>query len=88
MSDDQDGCERVNVSSDTGPPGQYRQRVVKWLCVYVCVCVCVVYETSGVHPSVCLSVPSCGGFAADRRANDRRRMLISSGAAALRSVTI
>ena len=34
MSDDQDGCEWVNVSSGTGLPGQ---KAVKRLCVCVCV---------------------------------------------------
>ena len=34
MSDDQDGCEWVNVSSGTGLPGQ---KAVKQLCVCVCV---------------------------------------------------
>ena len=33
MSDDQDGCEWVNVSSGTGLPG-------KWLCVRVRACMC------------------------------------------------
>ena len=32
MSDDQDGCEWVNVSSGTGLPGQ---KAVKQLCVCV-----------------------------------------------------
>jgi len=36
-SDDQDGCEWVNVSSGTGPG----QKAVKRLCVCVRVCVCV-----------------------------------------------
>jgi len=34
MSDDQDGCEWVNVSSGTG----LGQKAVKRLCVCVCVC--------------------------------------------------
>jgi len=42
MSDEQDGCEWVNISSSTGLS-------VKWLCVRACVCVCVCadWETSG-----------------------------------------
>jgi len=39
MSDDQDGCEWVNVSSGTGLPGSPGQKAVKRLCVCV-VCVC------------------------------------------------
>ena len=39
MSDDQDGCEWVSVSSGTGLPGLSRTEVVKRLCVCVCVCV-------------------------------------------------
>jgi len=38
MSDDQDGCERVNVSSGTGIPGLSR---TKGRQTVVCVCVCV-----------------------------------------------
>ena len=39
MSDDQDGCEWVNVSSGTIlPPGRPGQRAIKWLCECVCVC--------------------------------------------------
>ena len=34
MSDDQDGCEWVNVSSGTSLPGQ---KAIKRLCVCVCV---------------------------------------------------
>jgi len=34
MSDDQDGCEWVNVSSGTSP-GSLGQRAVKRLCMYV-----------------------------------------------------
>ena len=34
MSDDQDGCELVNVSSGTGLPGSPGQKAVK---VYFCV---------------------------------------------------
>jgi len=34
MSDDQDGCEWVSVSSCTGLPGSPKQRVVKRLCVH------------------------------------------------------
>ena len=45
MSDDQDRCEWVSVSSGTGLPGlsrtNGRQTVV---CVYVCVCVCISLE--------------------------------------------
>jgi len=37
MSDDQDGCEWVNVSSGTGLPGSPGQKAVKRL--FVCVCV-------------------------------------------------
>ena len=37
MSDDQDGCEWVNVFSGTG-----LQKAVKRLCVCVCVCVTMV----------------------------------------------
>ena len=36
MSDDQDGCEWVNVSSGTGPPGSPGSKAVKRLCVCVC----------------------------------------------------
>ena len=42
MSDDQVGCEWVNVSSGTGLPGLSQTTAVKRLCVCVCVCVCVV----------------------------------------------
>ena len=37
MSDDQDGCEWVNVSSGTGHPGSPGQKAVKrlYVCVYV-----------------------------------------------------
>jgi len=50
MSDDQDGCEWVNVSSGTGLPDQrplngYVYACVRAcvrVCVHVCVCVCVV----------------------------------------------
>jgi len=35
MSDDQDGCEWVNVSSGTGLPGSPGQKAVKRLCVCV-----------------------------------------------------
>ena len=31
--DEQDGCERMDVSSGTGSPGRPRQRAVKRLCV-------------------------------------------------------
>jgi len=41
MSDDQDGCEWVNVSS--GSPGQ---KAVKWLCVCMCAYLGVVYQVS------------------------------------------
>jgi len=50
MSDDQDGCEWVNVSSGTGLPGLSRTkgrcvcvcvRACVRVCVFVCVCVCV-----------------------------------------------
>jgi len=42
MSDDQIGCEWVNVSSGTGLPGLSRTKAVKRLCVcVVCVCVCL-----------------------------------------------
>ena len=33
MSDDQDGCEWVSVSSGTGLPGLSRTKAVKRLCV-------------------------------------------------------
>jgi len=36
MSDDQDGCEWVNVSSGTGLTGSPGQKAVKQLCVCVC----------------------------------------------------
>jgi len=42
MSDDQDGCEWVNVSSGTGLPGYYRIKGRKTV-VCVCVCVCVYF---------------------------------------------
>ena len=38
MSDDQDGCEWVSVSSGTNLPGLSRTKAVKRLCVCVCVC--------------------------------------------------
>ena len=41
MSDDQDGCERVNVSSDTGLPRAVPDKGSLNGCVCVCVCVCV-----------------------------------------------
>ena len=44
MSDDQDGCEWVSVSSGTGLPGLSRikgRQTVVCMCVCVCVCVCV-----------------------------------------------
>jgi len=41
MSDDQDGCEWVSVSSGTGLPGLSWTKAVKRLCVCVRVCVCV-----------------------------------------------
>jgi len=45
MSDDQDGCEWVNVSSGTSLPAQSRTKAVKQVyvsaCVGVCVCGCV-----------------------------------------------
>ena len=51
MSDDQDGCEWVNVSSGTSLPAQSRTKAVKQVyvsacvgvggCVWVCGCVCV-----------------------------------------------
>ena len=37
MSDDQDGCEWVSVSSGTGLPELSRTKAVKRLCVCVCV---------------------------------------------------
>jgi len=40
MSDEQDGCEWVNISSSTGLS-------VKWLRVCVCVCTRADWETSG-----------------------------------------
>ena len=47
MSDDQDGCQWVSVSSGTGSPGcsrtKGRETVV---CVCVCVCVCHVLQYS------------------------------------------
>ena len=33
MSDDQDGCEWVNVSSDTGPPGVVPDKGLLYGCV-------------------------------------------------------
>ena len=45
MSDDQDGCEWVNVFSGTGLPGD--QRPLNG-CVCVCVCVCNVRCFAGV----------------------------------------
>jgi len=35
MSDDQDGCEWVNVSSVPAYPGSPGQKAIKWLCVCV-----------------------------------------------------
>ena len=57
MSDDQDGCEWVNVSSGTGLPGSPGQKAVKRLCVCVCVraCVCVVCVVLQ-HEHVCVCV--------------------------------
>ena len=40
MIDDQDRCERVNVSSGTGSPGLSRTKCCKMV-VGQCVCVCV-----------------------------------------------
>ena len=40
MSDDQDGCEWVSVSSSTGLPGTWDQGPLNG-CVRVCVRVCV-----------------------------------------------
>jgi len=40
MSDDQDGCEWVSVSSGTGLLRLYQTKAVK-RCVCVCVCACV-----------------------------------------------
>jgi len=57
MSDDQDGCEWVNVSSGTGLTGSPGQKAVKQLCV----CVCVhrgkfeVVQAHSVHHNVALS---------------------------------
>jgi len=42
MSDDQDGCEWVSVSSGTGLPELSRTKAVKRLCACVCVCVRVI----------------------------------------------
>ena len=40
MSNDQDGCEWVNVSYGTGlPPGSPGQKAIKRLCMCVCVCI-------------------------------------------------
>jgi len=36
MSDDQDECEWVSVSSGTGSLGSPGQRAVKRVCVFVC----------------------------------------------------
>jgi len=42
MSDDQDGCEWVNVSFGTGLPGLSRTKGRNsCVCVHACVCVCV-----------------------------------------------
>ena len=46
MSDDQVGCEWVNVSSCTGLPRLYQTNAVKWLCVCVCVCVGKNYDSA------------------------------------------
>jgi len=43
MSDDQDECEWVSVSSGTGLPGLSLTKAIKRLCV--CVCVCIVSQT-------------------------------------------
>ena len=40
MSDEQDGCEWVNVSS-THPGSRGQRAITHYLCVCVCVCVCV-----------------------------------------------
>ena len=45
MSDDQDGCEWVNVSSSTGLPGSPGQQAVKRLCVCVLLIVCCIVST-------------------------------------------
>jgi len=44
MSDDQDGCDWVSVSSGTGLPGCPGLKAVKRLCV--CVCVFISRKTS------------------------------------------
>jgi len=45
MSDDQDGCEWVSISSGTGLPGLSRTKALKRLCV----CVCVVAVGLGLY---------------------------------------
>ena len=57
MSDDQDGCEWVNVSSGTGLPGQSRTKV-KRLCVWgVCVVICLLQGANGVHVVKLMPLP-------------------------------
>jgi len=56
MSDDQDRCEWVSVSSGTGLPGSPGPTAVKRLCVCVCVCVraCVRVKVGGKPMEKCL----------------------------------
>ena len=63
MSDDQDKCEWVSVSSGTGLPGLSLTKAIKRLCV--CVCVCVLYhKLNEQRPMIYRQsvVPLCSGL--------------------------
>ena len=50
MSDDQDGCEWVSVSSGTGLPGLSRTKAVKRLCV------CKLFMKNGGGGRQCIAI--------------------------------
>jgi len=83
MSDDQDGCEWVSVSSCTSLyPGSPGSTAVKRLCVCVCVCACVrarvcVYLNYGEPSRAVVEVPVCCG----------RVIEVSSGQQSVRTVS-
>jgi len=54
MSDDQDGCEWVNVSSGTGLPRVVLDKRPLNGCVCVCVCVCVSIHCEEDSKDFCL----------------------------------
>jgi len=61
MSDDQDKCEWVSVSSGTGLPGLSLTKAIKRLCV----CVCVLYhKLNEQRPMIYRQsvVPLCSGL--------------------------